>query len=454
MLAVRMLGALALAAGLAAAQPPNILLITIDTLRADHLSCYGYPLRTTPNIDRLAAQGARFERAYTTIPLTGPAHISLFTGRYPQEHGARINGLACNEEARLVFWPQILRRHGYRNAAFVSAWPLTGRLSRLDRLFDHYDEELGRSYQWLNSSRWAEDVTPRAIAWLRATAHRPFFLWVHYFDPHAPYEYRKEFARPARIGRSRPHVASEEMRARLTAYDSEVAYTDHHVGKLLGELAALGLGDSTLVVLLSDHGESLGEHGYVGHGRHLYENIVRIPLIFRWPGVIPAGKVIAGEVSLVDVAPTMVELAVERFSGPLDPRAPFSGQSFARSLEPGGPPPENRPIRHLTFGGKKGFWPRWLSFLWTHLDERPLRVGLKAGARKLVYSPQSGSLEVYDLVRDPHELSPARPARRSPLYRTETARLEQWLEATMGAVGQNRMTEKDLRILRSLGYIR
>lgn len=452
MLAVRMLGALA--AGLAAAQPPNILLITIDTLRADHLSCYGYPLRTTPNIDRLAAQGARFERAYTTIPLTGPAHISLFTGRYPQEHGARINGLAHNEQARLVFWPQILRRHGYRNAAFVSAWPLTGRLSRLDQIFDHYDEELGRTYQWLNSSRWAEDVTPRAIAWLRATAHRPFFLWVHYFDPHAPYEYRKEFARPARIGRARPAAASEEMRARVAGYDSEVAYTDHHVGKLLGALEALGLADSTLVVLLSDHGESLGEHGYVGHGRHLYENIVRIPLIFRWPGVIAAGKVIAGEVSLVDVAPTVVELAIERFSGPLEVRAPFSGQSFARSLEPGGAPPEERLIRHVTFGGKKGFWPRWLSFLWTNLDERPLRVGLKAGARKLIYSPQSGSLEIYDLGRDPHELAPARPGRKSPLYQAETARLEQWLEATMGAAGENRMTEKDLRVLRSLGYIR
>lgn len=450
---MRVPAALAFAAGLAAAQPPNILLITVDTLRADHLSCYGYPLRTSPNIDRLAAQGARFERAYTTIPLTGPAHISLFTGRYPQEHGARINGLAHNAQARLVFWPQILRRHGYRSAAFVSAWPLTSRLSRLDLLFDHYDEQLDRTYQWLNSSRRAEDVTPRAMAWLRSTAHRPFFLWVHYFDPHAPYQYRKEFARPARAGRARPPAVSEDRRLRVASYDSEVAYTDHHVGKLLEALEALGLARSTLVVLLSDHGESLGEHGYVGHGRHLYEHIVRIPLILRWPGVISAGRVVGGEVSLVDVAPTIVELAVERFHGPLELQAPFSGRSFARSLLAGGEPPESRPIRHLTFGGKKGFWPRWLSFLWTDLDERPLRVGLKVGARKLIYSPQSGTLEIYDLVRDPHELTPTRPARKSPLYQTETARLDQWLESTAAGAGENRMTERDLKILRSLGYV-
>jgi len=454
MFAVGLLGWLALAPALAAAEPPNILLITIDTLRADHLSCYGYPLRTTPNIDRLAGQGVRFERAYTPIPLTGPAHISLFTGRYPQEHGARINGLAHDDKARLLFWPQILRRYGYRNAAFVSAWPLAGRLSRLDELFDHYDEELNRSYQWLNSSRWAEDVTPKAIAWLRTAAHRPFLLWVHYFDPHSPYRYRREFGRLARIGRAKRAAMSEEMRERVARYDSEIAYTDHHVGKLLEALEALDLARSTLVVLLSDHGESLGEHGYVGHGRHLYENIVRIPLILRWPGIIAAGKVVEGAVSLVDVAPTIIELAIERFHGPLNIHALFSGRSFAKALEPGGMPPQERLIRHITFGGKKGFWPRWLSFLWTDLDDRPLRIGLLAGSRKLIYSPQSGSLEIYDLGRDPQELLPTRPARKSPLYQTETARLEQWLESTAGAAGENRMTERDLRVLRSLGYVR
>lgn len=435
-----------------AAGRPNVLLITIDTLRADHVSCYGYHLRTTPNIDRLAAEGTRFDRAYTAIPLTGPAHYSLFTSRYPQEHGARINGVSHNSEARLIFLPQALRRFGYRNAAFISAWPLTSRLTHLDEFFDHYDEELNRTYQLFNSSRYAEDVTPRAIAWLRANGRRPFFLWVHYFDPHSPYHFRKAFSRLPRTGKAPLNALpnDEETRFRVASYDSEVAYADHYVGKLLEALSELKLDGSTLVVLLSDHGESLGEHGYVGHGRHLYENIVRIPLIFRWPGVVQAGKTVASEVSLLDVAPTILDLA----AGPgYQPPVPLGGRSLAGSLYEGGAPPEERVIRHITFAGKKGFFPRWFSFLWTSVDERPLRVGMLAGARKLIWSPQDESLEIFNLSRDPLEQAPLKPGRKTPLYRAEAARLDRWFESTAGASGANRMTEKDLETLRSLGYL-
>jgi arylsulfatase A-like enzyme len=121
------------------ARPPHVLLITVDTLRARHLSCYGYAWKTSPHIDRLASEGTRFERVYTTIPLTGPAHLSLFTGRFPQEHGAKRNGEAIPNDRTLPTLPQILRAHGYRNAAFISAWPLTARFTHLDDWFDHYD---------------------------------------------------------------------------------------------------------------------------------------------------------------------------------------------------------------------------------------------------------------------------------------------------------------------------
>lgn len=435
-----------------AAEQPNVLLITIDTLRADHLSCYGYHLRTTPNIDRLAAEGTRFERAYTTIPLTGPAHFSLFTSGYPQEHGARINGVAHNEQAPVLLLPQVLRKFGYHTAAFISAWPLTSRLTRLDRYFDHYDEELNRTYQWFNSSRFAEDVTPRVIEWLRANGLQPFFVWVHYFDPHSPYDFRKAFSRLPRLGRASPGAlpSDDETRFRVASYDSEVAYTDHYVGKLLETLRGLKLEKSTLVVLLSDHGESLGEHGYVGHGRHLYENIVRIPLIFRWPGVVQAGKSVASDVSLLDVAPTILELVA---GAGYDSPVPLGGRSLAGSLYEGGAPPEQRVIRHITFAGKKGFFPRWFSFLWTSVDERPLRVGMLAGSRKLIWSPQDESLEIFNLTRDPFEQAPLKPGRKTPLYQAETARLDQWFESTAGAAGANRMTEKDLEALRSLGYL-
>ena len=438
-----------------ATELPNVLLISVDTLRADHVSSYGYHLRTTPNIDRLAAEGVRFDRAYTTIPLTGPAHFSLFTGRYPQEHCARINGVAHNDQARLIFLPQIFRKLGYHNAAFISAWPLTSRLTRLDQHFDLYDEDLNRTYQLFNSSRFAEDVTPRAVGWLKANTRRPFFLWVHYFDPHSPYQLRKQFTRLARTGKAPAGglPRDENTRLRVASYDSEVAYTDHHIGKLLEAVDQLKLRKSTLVVLLSDHGESLGEHDYIGHGRHLYENIVRIPLIFRWPGVVRAGKTVQGEVSLIDVAPTIVELTARRADDEYELPVPMGGRSFAGSLYEGGASPEERVIRHITFAGKKGFFPRWFSFLWTNLDDRPLRVAQLSGSRKLIWSPQAQSLEIYSLSRDPFEQSPSKPGRKSPLYQAETARLDQWYESTAGAAGENQMTEKDLDVLKSLGYL-
>ena len=135
------------------AGPPNVLLVTVDTLRADHLSCYGYGWKTSPNIDKLAHEGTRFVRAYTPIPLTGPAHLSLFTSRYPQEHGAVRNGIASASKQPLVTLPQFLRANGYSAAGFISGWPLTGRLTKINEWFDHYDETLTRKYQLVISSR-------------------------------------------------------------------------------------------------------------------------------------------------------------------------------------------------------------------------------------------------------------------------------------------------------------
>ena len=214
---------------------PNILLITIDTLRADHLSSYGYPLKTSPAIDYLAERGVRFSSAYSPIPLTGPSHVSLFTSRFPQEHGARVNGYAVDKDSKWLFLPQILRRFGYFNAAFISAWPLTSRLTHLDRWFDVYDEDLSRKYQVFNSSRYAEDVTPLVTDWLENRPPRPFFLWVHYFDPHSPYHLRDGFEELAKSGHpdNRPLSKNQEMTDRIRNYDSEIAYTDSHIGKLL-----------------------------------------------------------------------------------------------------------------------------------------------------------------------------------------------------------------------------
>ncbi len=435
-------------------QPPNVLLITVDTLRSDHVSCYGYHLRTSPNIDKLASEGVRFDHAHTTIPLTGPAHFSLLTATYPQENGARINGIAYHDKARLLFLPQILRRFGYRNAAFVSAWPLTSRLTHMDEWFDHYDEDLSRSYQMFNSSRYAEDVTPRAVSWMQANEHRPFFMWVHYFDPHEPYHLRESFANPEQIGEPAisPELENDDARQRIREYDSEIGYADYYIGHLLRTLDQMKLRDSTLVVLVADHGESLGEHNYVGHGRQLYDPIVRIPLIMRFPGVIPPGKVVRREVSLLDVAPTMADLAAKPRNGRLELPVPLGGRSLAATVR-GGPEPSERIVRFVTFAGRKGFMPQFLMNIFLDLDGLPLKMGHKLGARKVIWTPEDDALEIFDVGKDPYELSAKTPAERTPQYKAEVSRMRRWFKSTAGEEGENRMTAKDMEILKSLGYV-
>ena len=434
---------------------PNVVLITVDTLRADHVSSYGYHLRTTPNIDALAADGVRFDKAYTSIPLTGPSHFSILTARYAQEHGARINGRASRKDGKLLFLPQILRRNGYRTAAFVSAGPLTSRLTGLNEYFDRYDEDLPRKYQMLNSMRFAEDVTPNAIQWIRNNRQGPFFAWVHYFDPHTPYQDRKDFEQLQQIG-SAPRYPGLNMRDaatrdRVRQYDAEVAYADHYIGKLLEAIDALGLRENTLVVLAADHGESLGEHGYVGHGRQLYENIIHVPLIFRFPGVATKGRVVREKVSLIDLTPTVVDLTIKRHRPDAELPIELGGRSIAAAL--GNGKVEEETVRYLTYGGKKGFFPRWISFLWTELDARPLLMGRTIGSRKIIWSLHDEALEVFDLGRDPNELHASRPKDGSQQYQLETARLDRWYQATESEAGENTMTEEDIEALKSLGYL-
>ena len=443
----------------AAAEPPsaearpNIVLITIDTLRADHLSCYGYHLKTSPTIDKLAEDGVRFENAYSPIPLTGPSHTSLFTSRFPQEHGARINGYAVPKDSQWLSLPQILKRFGYQNGAFVSAWPLTSRLTHLDRWFDLYDEDLSRKYQVFNSSRYAEDVTPLAVSWLEENRAGPFFLWVHYFDPHSPYNLREDFAEPESSGHpnSTREPLNREMANRIKKYDAEIGYADFHIGKLLARLDELGLKESTLVVLTSDHGESLGEHGYVGHGRQLSEGIVHIPLIMRYPARLPAGKVISSNVSLLDATPTILELAV----GPQPDRdlpTSFAGRSLASAMIGQERIPQ-RPIRYITFGGKKGWMPRWFSHMWVSPDERPLRLGQNLGSQKMVWNPGARSLSVFNIEEDPFEMSPLVFSHKNADYSAKARPLGQWFQATDLSAGDSKLTKRDLEILKTLGYI-
>ncbi|MCP5058821.1 MAG: sulfatase-like hydrolase/transferase [bacterium] len=305
--------------------PASVLLVTIDTLRADHVGAYGAEDVGTPVLDRLASEGVRFANAIAPTPITLPSHASLLTGLYPPSHGVRHNGVY-----RLGSEATTLAEHfgaaGYSTGAVVGAVVLAGQFG-LAQGFDHYDDHV-RGRQSSRSGypeRRAGEVTDRALAWLK-DARDPFFLWVHYYDPHASYEPPEDWAKrfPGR------------------PYDGEIAYVDAELGRLLLGARALGH-EAPIVAVTSDHGESLGEHGERTHSVLVYDAVLRVPLILSGPG-IPSGSVGEGVVSLVDLAPTLAGLAglpelvdVEGRDlltemGSPRPRAEAEGWAYAESL--------------------------------------------------------------------------------------------------------------------------
>lgn len=303
----------------AADRPPNVLVVTFDTTRADRLGAYGYRAKT-PAIDRLAREGALMQRAYSPSVQTLPSHASLFTGLYSVTHGVLSNGQTLSGDA--VTLAEILSSHGYATGAILGAATLLSDFG-LDQGFDTYDEEFGgtvlersfktfvrflsRSKLNIPSTRTAPEVTRRAINWLNrhAKRERPFFLWLHFWDPHEPYEFRPDFERPNLVVSG---GALNEHGQKEANYVNEIEFADHYLAKILRRLDRLGLTESTLTILTSDHGESLGAHGYVGHRREVYEDIIRIPMIFRLPGRVPAGTVVSAPVMSIDVVPTVLDL--------------------------------------------------------------------------------------------------------------------------------------------------
>jgi len=275
--------------------PPNVILITLDTVRADHLACYGYDRIQTPTLDGLARDGVVFERAISQVPLTWPSHAAILTGTYPFQNGVQdFTGQPLAPQFHSV--AQALKQHGYATGAVVSAFVLD-RSWGLNRGFDFYDDAFSaETFQkkdiGLVDRKAAESVT-HAIGWLKKTPHRPFFLWLHLYDPHSPYDppepYRTQY---------QDHL-----------YDGEIAYADHELGRLVAFLKQNQLYDHTLIAFLSDHGESLGEHGEHEHGFFVYNSTVHIPLIVKPPagsGIRPGRAV--RPVETVAVAPALLQL--------------------------------------------------------------------------------------------------------------------------------------------------
>lgn len=435
---------------------PNVLLITVDTTRADHLSCYGYSRLTTPNIDRLASQGVLFRNAYTPVPLTGPAHISLMTSLFPQQHGATINGMHMTTHPHPVTLAMILHRLGYKTGAYISAWPLKKGITGLGRGFETYNQRFSYHYKVVNVARRGDEVGRASRRWLQRHAKHPFFLWVHYFDPHEPYELHQEYA-------DLPHVPNSlqakilpasapppEMAKRIQAYDSEIAFDDHDIGKTFRLLDQLGLRDKTLIVLAADHGESLGEDGYVGHGDHIYQQIVHVPLILSLPKAIPAGHSVQGEVSLLDVMPTILD-----YLGFPVRLSNVEGRSLKPLVEASGPAPATRPVYFLTYAEPQLLPPQWISWVWTWAETKraPSEMGFVEGNLRVVTDGNNKSLKVYQLQ---NEFLTEQPAAQVEQAKQSEYRqlLAGWFKKTnRGLKPEGHLTEQDIENLKSLGYV-
>jgi arylsulfatase A-like enzyme/Tfp pilus assembly protein PilF len=341
--------------------PPNVLLITIDTLRADRVGAYGYGQARTPAIDRLAAEGVRFADATAHAPLTLPSHVAIHTGRYPGAFGMRVNGLGRLPDSAVTV-AERLKEAGYSTGAIVASAVLSGSYG-LNQGFDDYDDRIQAPARATLSTaelqRDAADVTSAAKRWLE---HRqaPWFLWVHYYDPHLPYE------PPARFTSAAPN----------RPYDGEIAFVDAELGRLIEGLNR----DRTIVVVTSDHGESLGQHGEADHGYFLYDATLSVPLIVRVPGM--AARVVSEQVRLIDLAPTIAQLA-----GPGGVADATDGESLVPLME-------GQVRRDVPISVAESWYPR-LHFGWSEI--RSARVG----EWKYVAAPKP---ELYDLRHDRGEL--------------------------------------------------
>ncbi|HEY7474502.1 MAG TPA: sulfatase [Vicinamibacterales bacterium] len=354
--------------------PASVVLITLDTTRADRLPPHGnLPL---PAIDGLARDGVVFDRAVAPVPLSLPSHASLFTGRLPQVHGARVNGATVS--AGLPLLAEQLHAAGFSTGAFVGSVVLN-RSRGLERGFDVYDDVVSPT-GFRRLRRPAHEVVDAAVGWVNTLDSSPFFLWVHLFDAHAPYAMPEAFD------------ASPDG----DPYNGAIAIMDGEIGRLLNALEHRGRLERTAVIVTADHGESLGDHGERGHGIFVYESAVRVPLIIRWPGIAP--RRVGDLAQLIDLAPTV--LALQGFTAP-----PMDGVSLARVLQ--GRYSDGR------FAYAESMYP--LQHGWSALQS------VRQGRYKFIEAPRP---ELYDLVGDPgevrnlYEKQPAIAAQLQSLLRT------------------------------------
>lgn len=470
----------AMPAGLSArGEGPNVVLITIDTLRGDRLGCYGYKPIKTPVLDKLAAEGTLFEQHIVQQPITTASHAAIFTAMYPATNG--VEGNCVPLRPSFVTLAEILQDHGYATGAFVSAYPLKAHTSGLDQGFHHYDDRFwiidrlpGRVpkffmelaamkfvdraiyYFYLQENllplqRRGNDTTAAASRWLERLGNAKFFLWVHYFDPHAPYDppapydtlYDKDYRskvdgsfKTLNLIWDGNLLLTPEDRRRLEAlYDGEITYTDNQVGILLEKLKNLKALNNTIIVITSDHGESLGKNNYFyKHGDFLYDDCLRVPLIIRLLDPATAGQRIVTQTESIDIAPTILEVLG------IPPPPAMQGQSLL-SLMRG------------QSGYKKEFaYSQAVGKFHERIEQETWRFCLRTPQWKFIHN-EGEEEELYKLDVDPHENDNliGKYVEDANRFRGKMAAKR----ATLKRTGRNaRALDKDTREkLKNLGYI-
>jgi choline-sulfatase len=413
------------------AKPPSIILITLDTTRADRMGFLGSKRGLTPNLDMLAKQSVVFTRAYSQIPLTTPSHAVLLTGTYPQFN--HLDGLIQPLRKDLPYVPDLLHQRGYHTAAFVGAMVLdaaTDAAPGFDRGFDVYDADFHNPQpgedRYHSLERRAEDVANRAMGWLSQNSQGPFFLWMHFYDAHEPYDPPGPF---------KAHYASEP-------YDGEIAYTDSVVGSVMDVLQRHGLYQNTVIAIAADHGEAFGEHGEKFHGMFLYDETIHVPLLLKLPGEKFAGKRVEARVALADVAPTVLEAASVPVPAVMQGWSLFSLMNVARS--PAG----------KSAGGEKGTAADRAIYSETNYAHRIYGWSeLRSWRFKKYLYVQAPKRELYDQVSDPDALKNLASTHEAIADALDSQLSDFKKKTSSAAVEQAELNPEAEEKLRALGYL-
>ncbi len=392
----------------------NVLLVTLDTTRADRIGCYGYEKAKTPALDYLAAKGVRFKNTYCQVPLTLPSHSSLMTGTYPVAHHVHNNGFySLSPDFETL--AEVLKARGFNTAAFVSSFSVDSRFG-LDQGFDDYDDsfltdEYVKSFQ---SERTADKTSASFWSWLEKNSRQKFFCWLHYYDPHLPY-------RP-------PSPFKEEFADR--PYNGEIAFMDSYLGKTIEKLKEQNLLDQTLIVIVGDHGEALGDKNEIDHGLFIYDDTLKVPLIFYAEKYLPKGLVVNSRVRLIDIMPTILDMLK------IQPIPQTQGESLLAQLQSKKKPDLSTYIETY-------MPPEYYG--WSEL------IGVIDGNWKYIQAPKP---ELYDLAKDPKE--------ETNLFRKEekvVGEMRKSLKSTIDKytfktqAGSRKLSLEEQERLAALGYI-